>query len=529
MAYKAYLNDSLFFSTSSADNTLKLTSAELNLVIGQAGTFTFTVPPDNIAFDQFEKFTSYVDVYKDTELVFSGRVLEDGKTFTTEQTIMCEGMMAVLNDTIFRPRTINDTLQNLVETIIDNHNSQVEADKQITIGTITVQDEYVYRAYETIETSWSRLSDLVESYGGMMQVVKTEGVLYFNWWEDLPQTNTQTIDFGSNILDITQQSSGADIVTVLVPLGAEADNEDGTKSRVGIASVNGGLDYIVNADGVTEFGLIVGTQTWDDVTQPAILKSKAQAWLSNIARNRVSINLSVVDLSAVDADIDHFTIGQKVMVTSSPHGIASQTFTVQERHLNLLDPTQNQMSLGQEIVGYVGKTSKALSDNVQRIDHINADYVTNERINSINELMQTYETQIAQTSEMIASIASQITTLNSQVIANQTRIEQTANQLSVFVDANGETLTYFILDAQGLWIGNPADPVRLLETNNSIKFVDSTGNTILLEINTSGIVTPTVSATNQIAMLNGSTGEWAIRKGDLINNRHNLDFVYIGD
>ena len=529
MAYRAYHNGDIFFSSSSADNTLKLTSADLNLITGQAGTFTFTVPPDNVAFDTFSKFTSYIDVYRDTDLVFSGRVLEDGKNFTTEQTIMCEGLLAVLNDSVFRPQTINDTLQNLVETLIDSHNSQVGADKQITIGTITVEDEYVYRAYETIETTWSRLADLVESYGGFMQVVKTQGVLYLNWWQEYEQTNTQTIDFGSNILDIAQQSSGADIMTVLVPQGAEADNEDGTKSRVGIASVNGGIDYIVNPTAVTEFGLIVGTQIWDDVTQPAILKSKAIDWLNDIARNRVTINLSVVDLSAVDQEIEHFTIGQKVIVTSLPHGINQQTFTVQERMLNLLDPTQNQMSLGQEVVGYVGKTNRALAENIQRIDHITADYVTNDRINSINELMQSYETQILQTSEMVASIASQITTLNDQVTANQTRIEQTANQLSVFVDANGETLTYFILDAQGLWIGNPADPVRLLETNNSIKFVDSTGNTILLEINTGGIVTPTVSATNQIAMLNGSTGEWAIRKGDLINGRHNLDFVYIGD
>lgn len=529
MAYRAYHNGDIFFSSSSADNTLKLTSADLNLITGQAGTFTFTVPPDNVAFDTFSKFTSYIDVYRDTDLVFSGRVLEDGKNFTTEQTIMCEGLLAVLNDSVFRPQTINDTLQNLVETLIDSHNSQVGADKQITIGTITVEDEYVYRAYETIETTWSRLADLVESYGGFMQVVKTQGVLYLNWWQEYEQTNTQTIDFGSNILDITQQSSGADIMTVLVPQGAEADNEDGTKSRVGIASVNGGIDYIVNPTAVTEFGLIVGTQIWDDVTQPAILKSKAIDWLNDIARNRVTINLSVVDLSAVDQEIEHFTIGQKVIVTSLPHGINQQTFTVQERMLNLLDPTQNQMSLGQEVVGYVGKTNRALAENIQRIDHITADYVTNDRVNAINELMQSYETQILQTSEMVASIASQITTLNDQVTANQTRIEQTANQLSVFVDANGETLTYFILDAQGLWIGNPADPVRLLETNNSIKFVDSTGNTILLEINTGGIVTPTVSATNQIAMLNGSTGEWAIRKGDLINGRHNLDFVYIGD
>lgn len=528
MAYRAYLNDQIFFSTSSADDSLKLTTADLDLITGQAGTFTFTVPPDNVAFDRFTKFSSYVDVYRDTELVFSGRVLEDGKNFSTEQTIMCEGLLAILNDTIFRPQTINDTLQNLVEIIIDEHNSQVSADKQITIGTITVEDEYVYRAYETIESSWSRLADLVESYGGFLQLVKTQGVLYLNWWAEYEQTNTQTIDFGSNILDITQTSSGADIVTVLVPQGAEIENEDGTKTRVGIADVNGGLDYIMNAEAVTEFGIIVGTEIWDDVTMPAILKSKAQTWLSDIARNRVSINLSVVDLSAVSQDIEHFTIGQKVVVTSLPHGINGQTFMVQERHLNLLDPTQNDMSLGQEVVGYVGKTNRALADNIQRIDRIAANYVTNETIHSINELLETYSTQIEQTSERIASIAEQIEVIDGQVSSNTTLIEQTANSVSVFVDANGETLSYFILDAQGLWIGNPADPVRLLETNNSIKFVDSTGNTVLLEINTGGIVTPTVGATNQISLLNGTTGEWAIRKGYVIDGKHNLDFVYIG-
>lgn len=528
MAYRAYVNDQIFFSTGSSEPTLKLTTADLDLINGQAGSFSFTVPPDNVAFDTFVKFKSYVDVYKDTELIFSGRVLEDGKNFTTEQPILCEGMMAVFNDSVFRPTTLNDTLQGLVETLIDSHNSQVEPEKQITVGTITIEDEYLFRAYETIETTWSRLADLVESYGGYMQVVKSEGVLYFNWWDELPQTNTQTIDFGSNILDITQQSSGADIITILVPQGAEAANEDGTNSRIGIADVNGGLDYIVNSDGVAEFGLIVGTQIWDDVTQPAILKSKAISWLDDIARNRVTINLSVVDLNAVDASIDHFTIGQKVVVTSAPHGISAQTFTVQERLLNLLDPTQNQMSLGQEIVGYVGKTNRALADNIQRIDRISADYVTNDRINSISDILSTYETQIAQTSEMITSIATQMTQVNSSMSSLSTQIQQTANQVSVFVDANGQTLSYFILDAQGLWIGNPADPVRLLETNNSIKFVDSTGNTTLLEINTGGIVTPTVGATNQISLLNGTTGEWAIRKGDLISGKHNLDIVYIG-
>ncbi len=527
--YRAYLNNELFFSTATADTSLKLLSADLSLAAGKAGSFTFTVPPDNIAYDRFVKFASYVDVYRDTDLIFCGRVLKDGKEFLTEQPIMCEGMMAVLNDSLFRPITVNDTLQGLVETIITNHNNQVDAEKQIAIGTITVEDEYVYRAYETIDTSWSRLSDLAESYGGFMEVVKTDGNLIFNWWDEPQETNTQTINFGSNLLDITQQSSGTDLITVLVPQGAKIKNESGPDTRINISSVNGGIDYLMNAEAVAEFGLIVGTKVWDDVTQPAILKSKAQAWLNDVARDRVSINLSVLDLADVDMDIERFSIGQKVVVTSIPHGIIRQIFTVQERKLDLLNPESNQMELGQTVIGYVSQTARQLSDNVQRIDRISADYVTNDRLEEINSILESYETQIAQTSSMIASIASQITTINNQVTQNSTLITQTANQLSVFVDSNGETLTYFILDAQGLWIGNPADPVRLLETNNSIKFVDSTGNTTLLEINTGGIVTPTVSATNQIAMLNGSTGEWAIRKGDLLNNRHNLDFVYIGE
>lgn len=527
--YRAYLNNELFFSTATADTSLKLLSADLSLAAGKAGSFTFVVPPDNVAFNQFNKFTSYVDVYRDTDMIFSGRVLEDGQEFETNQVITCEGLLSILNDSVFRPVNYNGTLQDLVEAIIDSHNSQMSEDKQIIIGTITVEDEYLYRPYETIGTTYSRLADLVDSYGGYLQLNKMQGKLYLNWLADPIGINTQTVDFGENILDIKQESTGAGRISILVPLGAEQETENGTKSRLNITSVNGGLDYLINAEAMEAIGPVVGIQVWNDVTQPAILKTKGQSYLDDVSRNRITIHLDVADLSDVDPTIERFTIGQKVIVHSAPHGISGQDFLVQERNLNLLDPTDNQMTLGQALIGYIGKTSRQLSDNVQRLDHISSDYVTNDKIGAINQIMESYESEIRQTSELIASMVTQITAVNNQVSAMQTRVEQTANQFAVFVDANGETLTYFILDAQGLWIGNPADPVRLLETNNSIKFVDSTGNTVLLEINTGGIVTPTVSATNQIAMLNGSTGEWAIRKGDLINNRHNLDFVYIGD
>lgn len=526
--YRAYLDNELFFSTATADTSLKLLSADLSLAAGKSGSFTFTVPPDNVAFNQFNKFTSYVDVYRDTDMIFSGRVLDDGQNFETTQVITCEGLLSILNDSVFRPINYNGTLQDLVEAMIDSHNSQMSADKQITIGTITIEDEYVYRPYETIETTYSRLSDLVESYGGFLQLNKMQGELYLNWLAEPIGTNTQTVDFGENILDITQESAGSGMISILVPLGAEKENDDGTQSRTNITSVNGGLDYLINAEAMTAIGPVVGVEIWDDVTQPSILKSKGQAYLNNVSRNRMTISLTVADLSDVDPTIEHFTIGQKVIVNSAPHGIAAQEFVIQERNLNLLDPSTNHMTLGKEQVGYISRTARQLSDNVKRIDHISSDYVTNDKIAAINQVMESYESEIRQTSELIASMVSQITQINNELTSQATRINQTANQVAVFIDANGETLNYFILDSRGLWIGNPADPIRLLETNSSIQFIDSSGNNILLEINTSGIITPTVSATNQVALLNGSVGEWAIRKGDLINSKHNLDFVYIG-
>lgn len=108
------------------------------------------------------------------------------------------------------------------------------------------------------------------------------------------------------------------------------------------------------------------------------------------------------------------------------------------------------------------------------------------------------------------------------------QIKQSADKIEVFVDENGETLTYLRVDGQGLWIGRAEDPIQLLETNQAIRFVDSSGNTTLLEINTEGLITPSVSASEQVAFLSGSTPEWAIRKGAVINSRHNLNDLWIG-
>ena len=525
--YTAYLNDNLFFSTSSNLDSLKLLDAQLELQAGQAGTFTFTLAPDNVAYSSFAKLTSLVDVYRDTVLLFSGRVIDIAEDFTLCRTIVCEGLLAILADSVFRPVTFNDTLQNLVQAMIDSHNDQVDADKQLTIGTITIQDEYVYRAYEDYDTTIMRLMDLVDSYGGYMTVTKSEGVLYFDWREEIAGLNSQGINFGDNLLDITQSETATDIVTIVIPLGAEIQNEDGTSQRLTISAVNNDKDYLINQDGIDEYGQVVGVRIWDDVTVDTILKSKAQTWLDAQVVNKVSINVRAADLAFTSNMIDYFMIGQTIHVKSSAHGIDAN-FVALEQSLNLLDPSQDQMVLGNTVRGYINTVQKAVKTNTTLVESVIHDYVTNQAVSDINNQIAEQSTLINQNAQNITSMAQSISQTLDGIQQQMTAIQQTADSVSVFVTENGETISYFRVDAQGLWIGRAEDPIQLLETNQAIKFVDSSGNTTLLEINTEGLITPSVSASEQVAFLSGSTPEWAIRKGAVINSKHNLNDLWIG-
>ena len=525
--YTAYLNDNLFFSTDSNLNSLKLLSAQLELQAGQAGSFTFTIAPDNTAYNSFAKLTSWVDVYRDTVLLFSGRVIEITEDFTLCRTIVCEGLLAILADSVFRPVTFNDTLQSLVQDMIDSHNAQVDADKQLTIGTITIEDEYVYRAYEGYDTTIMRLMDLVESYGGYMTVTKQGSTLYFDWRESIAGLNSQGINFGNNLLDIEQNESATDIVTILIPLGAEIANEDGTNTRLTIANVNGGLDYIINQDGIDEYGQVVGIQIWDDVTVDTILKSKAQTYLDAQVASKVSINVHAADLAFTSDMIDYFMIGQTIHVKSLAHGIDAD-FVALEQSLNLLDPSQDRMVLGNTVRGYIGTLQKAVKSNTALVESVIHNYVTNQEVAEINNQIAEQTTLINQNAQDITSVAETLTQTMNGLQQQMTAIQQTSDAVAVFVTENGETLTYLRVDAQGLWIGRAQDPIQLLETNQAIKFVDSSGNTTLLEINTEGLVTPSVSASEQVAFLSGTTPEWAIRKGAVINSRHNLNDLWIG-
>lgn len=361
MAYKAYLNNQIFFSTDAASDSLLLSAAKLSMQIGTSGSFTFTIPSCNAAYGNFHRLIDFVDVYRDNDLIFSGRVYSIKETFDTQHQIVCEGLLAMLNDSLFRPVTYDGYLHGLVAQILNSHNSQVEAAKQIEVGQILVTNSACYRAYQNLETSISRLQDLEKSFGGWMRVRRTNGVSYLDWYPDNIDGTSQRIDFGQNLINITNEYNADGIITVLIPLGA-ADDEN---VRVDIKSVNGGLDYIeASSEYIQQYGYVVSSQVWDDVHEPGILKTKGQQWLTACLTPRYTINVTAVDLADAGYDVDAFTVGQKIRVWSEPHDIDGVWFNCVQQNLDLLNPANNKLTLGTQRVDYI-KASRDTSAEVR--------------------------------------------------------------------------------------------------------------------------------------------------------------------
>ena len=153
-------------------------------------------------------------------------------------------------------------------------------------------------------------------------------------------TNSQEVRFGENILDLSSEIDASDIATVLIPEGAEVDGE-----RVNITSVNGGVNYIQDAQAVARWGKIWAYAQFDDITEPADLLEAAQDYLAEVTTLPRSIDLTAFDLSLTDTSIEALELGYWTIFTSQPHGL-SGTYLLQKLVRHLTAPQNDKVTFG---------------------------------------------------------------------------------------------------------------------------------------------------------------------------------------
>lgn len=350
--YRVYCNNSPLYDL--RDEDLVLISPIVKIGENTAGSFEFSILPKHPHYEEVNELTSVITAYDGDEEIFCGRVVEITKDLYNRKKVICEGELAYFNDSIQRPARYQGlTVRGYLETLVNIHNQQVKnqgIDKTFKVGAVTVQDnnDYVYKYTNWESTLEVIKTDLLKTYGGYLRIRKENGVRYLDYLADYPNTNTQVIEFGSNLLDFTHDMVASDIVTAVIPIGARLEDVtevEGLDAYLTIKDVNGGVDYVYSQEAVKNYGWIFKTVKWDDVHVADNLLKKGKEYLSDIQFAQITLTVSAVDLHMLHVDMERIKVLDRIRVTSTPNGL-DRFFPVSEMTIYLDKPSNNKLTLG---------------------------------------------------------------------------------------------------------------------------------------------------------------------------------------
>lgn len=343
------------------DNSLSLFTPKLTLEMGKAGALSFQIPPSNRYYNALPQLTTMITVEMDDVEIFRGRVLTNNRNFNNVRTVYCEGDLAYLVDTVQKAERYNGKTHDLFRKIIEAHNKRAGADKQFLVGDITienrdvvlsgksdeVQDEetgkfdYKQIAINSIADEWQNSFDfiqncLIDYTGGYLRTRRQNGKTYIDLLLDYGNNATQDIEFGKNMLDLTEEVSAEDVFTVLIPLGDE---------NLTIESVNNGSDELVDAMAVERYGRIVKTHVFDSVNTPETLLENGRRFLASNVNVPVALTVKAVDMHLVDPNASPIYVGDKVHLISAAHGMADELVCTKIEY-DLENPANNTYTFG---------------------------------------------------------------------------------------------------------------------------------------------------------------------------------------
>lgn len=388
--YKIYCDGKILYHP--ANKELAISEPVVNLELNNAGSFSFKMPPNHPCYDEIRKFKSSIEVFQDEVVIFAGRPSEIDIDYYKQKKIYCEGELAYLNDSIQRPSENHDiTVRGFLELLIANHNNQVDSSKVFKVGAVTVTDPndslYLYTNYET--TLEDIKKKLVERLGGYLIVRHQDDCRILDYLEELPNTCSQTIRFGVNLLDYASNIDISEIATRVIPLGTTLEESRYTAidERLTIESVNEGNDYVQSDEAVEMYGIITKIKTWDDVTLPSNLKRKGQEYLESVQWEKMKLEVTAVDLHTLDSSIDSINLGDRILAVSKPHGL-KRYFPVSKLSIDILNPANNKISLGLDVDVSITTKSNTVESVAQEAGKIPINAILNSAKENANEIIK---------------------------------------------------------------------------------------------------------------------------------------------
>lgn len=347
----------------------KMKSGNVVKGINCIDSFSFSIIPFSTGFNAINDFQTLVTVFNTNKnrYEFQGRVLysktDMDKNGLITKEVTCESFFGFLCDSVQKyVEEKNWNVRELLQHIIDTHNSQVEEYKRFAIGEVSEDLDPNDNLYVGIqrENSWKTVEEkLLNKLGGEIRFRVVDGVIYLDYLKKIGVTRATKIELSRNMKAITRESDPSSFITRLIPLGAKltktitnTDSEGNettetvtTEERLDITSVNNGVDYIDNDVAIQVYGIHVGYVEFDDVKDASNLLRKGNEWLAENSKVQVKYSITALDLSLLGLDIDDFDVHNYHPIVNPLLGI-DDTARIIKKNINICEEIQSTIEVG---------------------------------------------------------------------------------------------------------------------------------------------------------------------------------------
>ena len=328
--------------------------------LSMVDTLSFTMYPTNPGYNNVFELVTRVKIFdlRDDNVRFTGRVLDisekmdnDGKIY---KDITCEGALSFLNDTKQRGSSYYaDTVSGFLNQILSNHNSKVELAKQIQVGNVDIPGNVIHSC--NYETTLAEILKVRETIGGNIRVREVNGSLYMDWLQSFDSSVVE-VSLGVNMKDMIIAKDTTSIGSRIIPIGA---------NNITIESVNGGYDYIEEANAKALYGVIEKTVEYKDITDPTILKNTCVSDLSKHTQPSYVLESNALDLSFLSGNkSDQFVLDVNIHLINPYMGVDT-IYKVVALDLDLLEPYNPTLTIANKPITLNNRINDLRNSSIQ--------------------------------------------------------------------------------------------------------------------------------------------------------------------
>lgn len=196
--------------------------------------------------------------------------------------------------------------------------------------------------------TWNILqSELVEKYGGYLVLRHAEDPdgkprRYLDYLQAITDKNSQTVAFGTNLLDLTNNVKAEDIYTRVIAVGAKkitwlvfswGETITETANDLAAQKLFGIITKVIFIEGIE--------------STPQSLLDAAEEELAKNLRYLNGMTVKAVDLKDADIDVSRIALGKQTHIFSAPHGV--DTWLLCSKLVEPLDsPDKKEFTFGTE-------------------------------------------------------------------------------------------------------------------------------------------------------------------------------------